>query len=772
MQEDDATSASPDAILASAIRSSLDCVIVTDEAGLVLEFNPAAEATFGYSRAEAVGRQISELIVPPRLRQAHANGLAAYLAGSAARLLGRRIEQTAVRADGAEFPVELTITEAWSGQRRFFTASLRDLSQRQAADAALRASEARLAAFMKHAPIGMYLKDTDGRYLMANPEMGKVFGRPAESAIGLSAADIFGPEEAAMIAENDRRVLESGQAIAVEEFLSGAINYAWSLVVRFPVLWADQQQARIGGFDIDITEQKRAAERLQESERRFRDVTHHHPVPVVFIDSRTRQLIVANPAFREIMGVGPHDEDRFRQHRWFATREDYQRVKDLSRQQPRADGVEVQLRRLDGIVFPASVSWRHIEMDDRPVIVGSILDLTSTKAAEAELVLSREALAQSERLNALGSLLAGVSHELNNPLAVVVAQTQMLEELLAGTAHAQRAGKIRRAAERCARIVQTFLAMARQRQPERRSTDINELIRAVLDIASYGLRTAGIEVQCRFANGLPPLDVDPDQMHQVLFNLIVNAQHALQEIPSPRRIEIETSRENNHLQIMIADNGPGVPADIRNRIFDPFFTTKAQGVGTGIGLAFSLGVVQAHNGRLDLLDHSDGARFRLLLPVEAYTAPEPVESVVAYSGAGIGRTALVVDDEREVGETLAEFLEVEGFSVTTVDDGAGAKAALMGAAFDVIFCDLRMPNTDGPALFDWACQVIPGVAGRFVFVTGDTLGVAAARFLDRASRPVVEKPFSRDSIRQALSSIATAPAAAGSRSPGAASMTP
>ena len=757
MQEDDAESPSPDAILASVIRSSLDCVIVTNEAELVVEFNPAAEATFGYSRAEVVGRQVSEFIVTPQVSKAQAIGDPAYPEGSFPRLLGRRVERIAVRADGTEFPVELTVTEAWSGQRRFFSVILRDMSQRHAADAALRASEARLAAFMKHSPIGMYLKDTDGRYLMANPEMGKVFGRPAESAIGLSAADIFGPEEAAMIAENDRRVLESGQAIAVEEFLSNAVDYAWSLVVRFPVLWADQQQARIGGFDIDITEQKHAAERLQKSERRFRDLTHHNPVPVVFTDSRTRQLILANPAFREMMGVGPHDEERFQQHRWFATREDYQRIKALSLQQPRVDGVEAQVRRLDGSVVPVSVSWRHIEMDDRPAIVASILDLTATKTAEAELARSHEALAQSERLNALGSLLAGVSHELNNPLAVVVAQTQVLEELLAGTDHAQRAGKIRRAAERCARIVKTFLAMARQRQPKRRSTDLNELIGAVLDIAGYGLRTASIEVQCRLADGLPTLAVDPDQMHQVFLNLIVNAQHALQEMPTPRRIEIVTSREGNDLQVVISDNGPGVPAEIRSRIFDPFFTTKPQGVGTGIGLSFSLGVVQAHNGRLELLEHSDGAHFRVLLPLEAQTSSDAVESFVAHAGAGVGRTALVVDDEREVGEAIAEFLATEGFAVTTVQDGADAKAALISGIFDAIFCDLRMPDIDGPALFDWACQKNPGIAERFVFVTGDTLGDVAARFLERAGRPVLEKPFSRDSIRQVLSLLADIP---------------
>jgi PAS domain S-box-containing protein len=753
LEKSDTATASADAILASVISSSLDCIIVTDETGRVVEFNPAAEATFGYTRAAAIGAEISELIVPPRLRDAHTIGHAAYLDGGAPRLLGRRVEQTAMRADGSEFPVELAITEAWSGGRRFFTASLRDLSERRAADAALLASQARLEAFMRHAPIGMYLKDIDGRYVMANPEMGKVFGRPAEEAIGLSAADIFSHDEAAMIAENDRRVLEAGQANAFEEFLSQADEYAWSLVVRFPVQWEDQQQARIGGFDIDITELKRSAERLAESERRFRAVTHHHPVPVVFIDQRN-QLIVANPAFREMMGVGDSDEERFLQHRWFASREDYRRINAMSRSLARVDGVEAHFRRLDGSVFPAALSWRHVEMDGQQVIVGSIVDLTATRAAEAALARSREALAQSERLNALGSLLAGVSHELNNPLAVVVAQAFVLEEQLAGTIQAERAGRIKRAAERCARIVKTFLAMARERKPERRSIDVNDLIRAALDLAGYGLRTAGIEVSTQLADGLPSLEVDPDQMHQVLFNLIVNAQQALQEIPEPRRIAIETKLVDDEIDILISDNGPGVSREIRSRIFDPFFTTKPQGVGTGIGLAFSLGVVRAHNGRLELLDNGSGAHFRVRLPVETGAATESGGTETSLPKGGVGRTALVVDDEPDVAEMVALFLEIEGFSVVTVADGAHAKQALLATAFDAIFCDLRMPNTDGPALYDWARERVPAAAGRFVFVTGDTLGGSASRFLERSGRPVVEKPFSRETIREAIAALA------------------
>ncbi len=754
VEQADATAASADAILAAAIRSSLDCIVVTDETGRVIEFNAAAETTFGCRRAVAIGATIYDLIVPPHLHDVHPLGRNAFLAEGVPRLLGQRSEQIAVRADGSEFPVELAITGGRSGSRRFFVATLRDLSARHARDAALLGSQARLEAFMRHAPIGMYLKDVDGRYLIANPEMGKVFGRPAEEAIGLSAVDIFGHEEAAMIAENDRRVLEAGQAIAVEEFLSQATDYAWSLVVRFPVQWEDQQQARIGGFDIDITELKRSAERLAESEKRFRAVTHHHPVPVVFIDE-ANQLIVANPAFREMMGVGPGDEERFLRHRWFATREDYRRINAMSREVARVDGVEAHFCRLDGSVFPVSLSWRHVEMDGRLVIVGSILDLTARKAAEAELARSREALAQSERLNALGSLLAGVSHELNNPLAVVFAQAAMLEEQLAGTVHADRAGKIKRAAERCARIVKTFLAMARERHPERRSVDVNELIRAALDIASYGLRTAGVEVDTRLSDDLPLLEVDPDQLHQVLLNLIINAQQALQEIPEPRHIEIATAMIGGEIEILVSDNGPGVSADVRSRIFDPFFTTKPQGVGTGIGLAFSLGVVQAHNGRLELLDGPAGAHFRLRLPVEPCAGSQPDRREPQITKGGIGRTALVVDDEPDVAEMVGLFLETEGFSVTVVGDGAHAKHAMAATPFDAIFCDLRMPNTDGPALYDWARETVPAAADRFVFVTGDTLGLSAAHFLERAGRPVVEKPFTRETIRQAIAALAT-----------------
>jgi two-component system NtrC family sensor kinase len=223
------------------------------------------------------------------------------------------------------------------------------------------------------------------------------------------------------------------------------------------------------------------------------------------------------------------------------------------------------------------------------------------KRAAAELTRQRESSYQREKLAALGSLLAGVAHELNNPLSVVVARAVMLEEQ--GYPASQAAAlKIRTAAERCARIVRTFLAMARQQPPERGPVAINDVVTAALDMTVYTVRTSGIEVALDLAKDIPPILADADQLHQVLLNLIVNAQQLLQDRPGPRRIRVASryDPDTRVIHIAVADNGPGIPEHLRARVFEPYFTTKPTGQGTGMGLAVSHGIVEAHGGTLRL----------------------------------------------------------------------------------------------------------------------------------------------------------------------------
>ncbi len=375
--------------------------------------------------------------------------------------------------------------------------------------------------------------------------------------------------------------------------------------------------------------------------------------------------------------------------------------------------------------------------------------------AEAELARSREALYQSEKMTALGSLLAGLSHEMNNPLSVVVLQSVMMEEDAAGSALGERARRIREAAERCSKIVATFLAMARQRPPERSAVRINEVIEGALGLAAYGLRSSGIVIDRQLGANLPLIEADPDQLHQVFVNLVINAQHALQSVGGERRLSLLTRMNpaSRAIEVEVSDTGPGVPPDVRRRIFEPFFTTKPQGAGTGLGLSFSLGVVEAHGGKLELLERESGTTFRVTLPASGTAAVATVPEDTASMAEPRRAEALVVDDEPEIAETLAELLGRDGYRVRVASSGNEAKVQLGRQDFDLILSDLRMPDGDGPSLHAWVEESRPHLAARMGFITGDTIEPGALEFLVRAGRPSLEKPFTPTALRAFVSKV-------------------
>ncbi len=428
--------------------------------------------------------------------------------------------------------------------------------------------------------------------------------------------------------------------------------------------------------------------------------------------------------------------------------------------------VEIEGMRSDGSIFPVELAITEVRLPGRRLFTAHLRDLTEAHRSRAEIERQREALHQSEKLAALGSLLAGVAHELNNPLSIVTGQALMLREAASGAAgrpvdvreFAERSAKIEAAAERCARIVKTFLAMARQRKTERHDIAVSALIDGVLDLLTYGLRTAGIEVVVDLAPGLPAIHVDADQIQQVLMNLVVNGKQALEEVQGPRRIAIRVRVDaaRSQMTFEFSDSGPGVPADIRGRIFDPFFTTKPQGVGTGIGLAVSRGLVEAHGGTLTLAEpDGGGATFVMRLPLEAGAQLEakaaPVTAEAAATSA-TSRRALVIDDEVEIAGLLAEILQRQGFACDAASSGNDAKSRIgqSGTNYDLILCDIRMPDGDGPSLFAWLEAEHPQLASRIAFVTGDTLGPAAGRFLARTGCPVIEKPFTPADIQRVV----------------------
>jgi PAS domain S-box-containing protein len=639
---------------------------------------------------------------------------------------------------------------SFDGKPAMFTA-IADISEQKAMEEALRASEARLAAFMDHAPVGMYVKDREGRYVVANPEMAKVFGRPVAEMLGRTAADSPATHDMGVITRSDAEVLETGRGLVVEEYTPDLDAYRWDMVIRFPIRDAHGQITHIGGFDVDIAERKRAEQQLRESEQRFRVLAEVHPVPLVIVGVENATIIFASPACAAMFDVPLSRLIGQSILSFYHDPADRQVIMARVLREGGLKDYEVMMRRGDGTPFWTAFTSKLITFEGKEAVVAAYTDLTEKKRAEAELERQREALLHNEKMSALGSLLTSVAHELNNPLSVVVGQATMLEELSGGSAEAVRAAKIRAAADRCARIVKTFLAMARSKAPERREVQVNEVIRAALEIAAYGLNSTGAQIELQLAPDLPPLWADADQLHQVFTNLIINAKQAMQSAPGSRRLTIRTraDAERDAVMIEVEDTGPGIAPELGERIFEPFFTTKPQGVGTGIGLSVSKRIVAAHGGEIGVsAAPAGGACFRIRLPRAQQPPAAGAEDAPHLAAPAANARVLVVDDEPEIGEVLAEILRLDGFLVDVATGGRRAIERLGQIAYDLVISDLRMPDLDGPALYRELERNWPHLTRRILFVTGDTLSVDTSEFIAASGAPVIEKPFDAQRIRQ------------------------
>jgi signal transduction histidine kinase/ActR/RegA family two-component response regulator len=375
-----------------------------------------------------------------------------------------------------------------------------------------------------------------------------------------------------------------------------------------------------------------------------------------------------------------------------------------------------------------------------------------------ELVRERTTrLVQSEKVATMGALLAGVAHELNNPLAILSGQTQLLRETVEDASLVRRADKIGEAADRCVRIVRNFLALARQRPPERTDVWISQVVQGAVELLAYELRADGIEVAVDIADRLPKLQADPHQLHQVLVNLIANAHHAMRRRTNPRRITISAKHDEarRRLRLEVADTGPGIPADVCARIFEPFFTTKPPGEGTGLGLSLCRGIIEEHGGTIDVdSEPGRGTRFMIELPIAAPSARPVAADAVEPATVISPKTMLVVDDEPEIGAVIAEALQRDGHTAEVATNGAAALDMLGQRAYDLVISDTKMPVMDGESFYAELVRRFPGLRQRLIFVTGDVLSADKREFLERTGAPFLTKPCSlrdlRDLVRRVL----------------------
>ena len=394
-------------------------------------------------------------------------------------------------------------------------------------------------------------------------------------------------------------------------------------------------------------------------------------------------------------------------------------------------------------------------------------DITGQRLIQSKLL-------QTEKMAALGQLMSGIAHELNNPLTSIQGYAQLLlsrHSTLHGTSDARR---ISQEAERASHIVKNLLLFSREAKSERRAVNLNEVIERTVALRAYEMKLESILVELVLDPGLPHTLADGAQLQQVILNLIVNAEQAIL-LKGPRegepgdwqgRIVIHTRRiAGDRIGLEISDDGPGIAPEIVSRIFDPFFTTKPVGAGTGLGLSIVYGIVQEHGGEVGVESQpGHGATFTVELPALSaaafdFTAEDPggVPNASALMPVPLpGRIGLrpefilVVEDEPTVAQLIADVLTEEGHRVDMLLDSREALQRLEEKNYDLVICDLKMPFLDGAGLYRALVRAASPCVRRLLFVTGDTMSPRTLEFLRSSGVPYLAKPFLVEELKVAV----------------------
>jgi two-component system NtrC family sensor kinase len=614
----------------------------------------------------------------------------------------------------------------------------------------------------------------DHRFIYANREAVAFYGRSQEEVIGQHLSAILGETAYSGYLPWAERLF-SGESLRWQgwvEYPTHGRRFLQETMVPFASDGKDVQAIIVFGRDhteLKLREEELAEQigQLQASEALKAAIVDHALAALISTDG-DGNIVEFNPAAEAMFGrqradvMGRSVSDVIMPERYRAAHEAGIRRME-SGGAPRVLGkrMEMHALRADGSEFPIEMVLWRTNVGGTGYYTASLVDVTERHSAAQQIERQRDALRQSEKLSAMGSLLAGVAHELNNPLAIVMGRASLLEEKCDDPALLADVQRIREAAERCGRIVRTFLNMARSKPATRENVSLNDLTRAAAEMLNYSYRSHGVEMRLQLADELPSVKADGDQVGQIVLNLLVNAQQALSACDGERRVLVETGvearRENREPRVWlrVSDNGPGVPAELRGKLFEPFFTTKPEGIGTGLGLAMSRSLARDHGGDLTLepTSHHGGASFRLNLPISGEpvqeSAPVPLQAV----DAALQTRVLVVDDESEISELMRDILEAAGYEVATAESGEVALALLETARFDAIVSDLRMPDMDGATLWREIDQHHPHLSRRMLFVTGDTLSPGAREFLRKARCAGLDKPFSKGDLLAAVAKL-------------------
>jgi PAS domain S-box-containing protein len=723
------------------VEHSADGISLTSEDGILEYISPGGARLFGYSPQQMIG-SLSKL-------RAHPEDAATWTRPTRGETRSNLVR--AQVADGSWRWFESTTTNLTHDPAiRALVSNFRDITDRIAHERAIVDSQRRLEYLMSATSSITYSAlgqgDFDTTFISSNVR--DILGHTPEDFTSEARfwVNNVHPDDLPQLHEGLRMLFERGEHTRDYRFRHRDGSYRWMRDVARVVRDDAGNPVEVVGYWIDITDQVRAQASLLRSETNFRALIEHSPL-ATFVHRQGRYVYV-NPAAVALFGY-ERAEDIIGRPALDLTHPDDRENAFKRMQQTVETGStprgEARMIRRDGSTVALELEGIRLDFDGEPSNVVIARDIT-----ERHEMFARMALA--DRMLTVGTLAAGVAHEINNPLAYVAMNLEIVARALphGAGAHSELPALVADAREGVARvssIVRDLRALARPEHDVRGPVDLSAVLASSIKMAHNEIRHRARVVE-HYERDLPSVLADSSRLGQVLLNLLMNAAQAIEEGHADRNeIRIRAARDGvDHVIVEVEDTGAGIPAAVQSRIFDPFFTTKAPGAAMGLGLAISHQIVNAMDGEITVNSTPGaGTTFRVRLRA-AHQAPA-TRALQAQPPGVRGTRILLVDDEAAVGRSLVALLgpELDVVAVTSARQAIDELAS--GEPFDVVLCDLMMPEISGIELYE---QIAPRYRERVIFITGGAFTPQARQFLARTDRPRLDKPFSESALREAI----------------------